>query len=140
MDPIEFEFGSTRNIPIIKEVEYMEMFIQSTEKFYKNFTWYVCRKLYPEWFENIKETFGFNSCKAPPRLMELKEFEKDLAQLVKKVKFRRKSNKFMSVLNMEIQKIARQKKLIIPADKTSNRYLVDHNEYMKIKMNKPISK
>ena len=35
MDPIEFEFGSTRNIPIIKEVEYMEMFIQSTEKFTK---------------------------------------------------------------------------------------------------------
>ena len=39
MDPIEFEFGSTKNIPIMKEVEYMEMFIQATEKFYKNFSW-----------------------------------------------------------------------------------------------------
>ena len=107
----------------------MEMFIQSTEKFYKNFTWYVCRKLYPDWFKNSKETFGLNSCKAPPRLIELKEFEKDLALLVRKIKFRKKSNKFMSVLNMEIRKITRQKKLIIPADKISNRYLVDHSKH-----------
>ena len=48
MDPIEFEFGSAKNIPIANEVEYMELFIQATEKFYKNFTWYICRKLYPE--------------------------------------------------------------------------------------------
>ena len=105
MEPIEFEFGSTKNIPIAKEVEYMEIFIQSTEKFYKNFSWYVCSKLYPEIFAKYKETYGFPSCKAPPRLEELKEFEKDLALFVKNIKFREKNSKFMSLSDKEVKKI-----------------------------------
>ena len=132
MDPIEFEFGSAKNIPIANEVEYMELFIQATEKFYKNFTWYICRKLYPENFQNNKETYGFNSCKAPPRLKELKDFEKDLALFVRKIKFRKRSNNFMSVLNMEKKKISRQDKLIIPADKTTNRFLLKLEDYNKL--------
>ena len=117
----------------------MELFIQSTEKFYKNFSWYVCRKLYPESFQNSKETYGLNLCKAPPRLNELKDFEKDLALFVRKIKFRKRTNKFMSVLNMEKKKISRQNELIIPADKTSNRYLVKIDEYNKL-MEKEIQK
>ena len=132
MEPIEFEFGSTKNIPIAKEVEYREIFIQATEKFYKNFSWYVCSKIYPEIFENSKETYGFPSCKAPPRLEELREFEKDLALFVKNIKFREKNSKFMSLLDKEVKKIKRHKNLIIPADKTNNKFSVKPEDYLKM--------
>ena len=65
-------------------------------------------------------------------MKELKSFEKDLVRLVQNIKFRKRSNPFLTTLKKEIEKISEQKDLIIPADKTTNRYLVPPNQYMKM--------
>ena len=69
-----------------------------------------------------KETYGFGSTKAPPRIKELKEFEKDLIRLMQGIRFRKRSNSFLGNLKKEIGKISNQKSLIVPADKTTNNY------------------
>ena len=124
MDSIEFEFGSARNIPLTSRKEYMEMVIQALEKFNRNISLRVHFKMNQPSASNEKETFGFNSSRAPPRIKELKCFEKDLVKLVQNIKFRKRSNPFLTTLKKEIEKISEQKDLIIPADKTTNRYLV----------------
>ena len=47
MDSIEFEFGSSKNIPLASRKEYMEMMIQALEKFDRNLSWHVFFKLNP---------------------------------------------------------------------------------------------
>ena len=89
-------------------------------------------KLNPHIVSKGKETFGFNSCKAPPRMKELKDFEKDLVKLTQNIKFRKRSNPFLTTLKREIVKISNQKDLIIPADKTTNSYIVQPDQYMQI--------
>ena len=64
-------------------------------------------------------------------LKELKGFEDDLANLVKNIKFRKRSNPFLATLKKEKIKIDKQKQMIIPADKTSNNYLVPPDKYKK---------
>ena len=108
------------------------MMISSIEKFQKNLTWRVFFKLNPQIVTATKETFGFGSTKAAPRLKELKAFEKDLAKLLQNVKFRKRSNPFLSTLKNEVKRITTQKDMIIPADKTSNNYLVPPNKYKQL--------
>ena len=76
-----------------------------------------------------KETYGFGSTKAPPRIKELKEFEKDLIRLMQGIRFRKRSNSFLGNLKKEIGKITNHKSLIVPADKTTNNYLVPPEKY-----------
>ena len=130
MDSIEFEFGSEKNIPLASKKEYMEMMIQALEKFNRSISWHVFFKLNPHLVSKGKETFGFNSSRAPPRLKELKEFEKDLVKLIQNIKLRKRSNPFLTTLKKDMSKISDQKDMIIPADKTANKYLVPPNRYM----------
>ena len=132
MDSIDFEFGSAKNIPLASKKEYMEMMIQALEKFNRNVSWHVLFKLNPHLVSEAKETFGFHSCRAPPRMKELKEFEKDLVKLVQNIKMRKRSNPFLTTLKKEINKISDQKDMIIPADKTTNRYLVPPKKYLEL--------
>ena len=138
MDSIDFEFGSAKNIPLASKREYMEMMIQALEKFDRSISWRVHFKLNPHLVSKGKETFGFNSCKAPPRMKELKEFEKDLIKPILNIKFKKRSNSFLTSLKKEIGKISDQKYLI-PADKTTDQYLVPPEKYMNL-MDKEIQK
>ena len=126
------EFGSAKNIPIASKKEYLEMIIQAMEKFNANLSWYVFFKLNPHIVGKGIETFGFRSTRAPPRLKELRDFEKDLVKLVQNVKFRKRSNHFLKALNIEAKRISAQKDLIVSADKTSNRYLVPPEKYLNL--------
>ena len=108
------------------------MMIHALEKFNRNISWHVFFKLNPHLVSKGNETFGFNSCRAPPRVKELKEFEKDLVKLVQNIKMRKRSNPFLTTLKKEILKISDQKDMIIPADKTANRYLVPPNKYLEM--------
>ena len=130
MDSIEFEFGSAKNIPLASKNEYMEMMIQALEKFDKNLSWHVYFKLNPHLVSKGKETCGFNSSKASPRLKELRDFEIDLVKMIQNINFRKRSNPFLTTLKKEIRKISDQKDMIIPADKTTNKYLVPPEKYL----------
>ena len=74
-------------------------------------------------------TFGFNSTRAAPRIKELQAFERDLVRLMQNIRFRRRSKPFLTVLKEEVRKINQKKELIIPADKTSNNYLIPAEKY-----------
>ena len=115
---MNFEF-SAKNIPQADKRTYMEMMIHSIEKFGKNISWRAFFKLNPSIVTKTKETYGFGSTRAPPRLKELKDFEKDLVKLMQGIRFRKRSNSFLGNLKREIRKISDQKNLIIPADKTT---------------------
>ena len=97
MDTMNFEF-SAKNIPLADRRTYFEMMIQAIEKFGRNISWRVFFKLNPNLVTKGKETFGFGSTKAPPRLLELRAFEKDLVKLMQRIKFRKRSNNFLVTL------------------------------------------
>ena len=118
MDTMNFEF-SAKNIPIADQRTYKEMMIQAMEKFGRNISWRSFFKLNPGNVPERKETYGFRSTKPAPRLAELKAFEKDLVKLAQGIKFKKRSNKFLTELKKECGKISQQKDLIIPADKTT---------------------
>jgi hypothetical protein len=73
------------------------------------------------------------------RIKELWAFERDLVRLIQNVKFRRRSKPFLSVLKEEVKKIEQKKDLIIPADKTSNNYVIPADKYEEM-VNKEIHK
>ena len=138
MDFLNFDF-SQKNIPLGDRTTYMEMMISAIEKFGRNLSWRAFFKLNPHLVSKSKETFGFNSTKAAPRIKELHEFERDLVKLLQNIKFRKRSKPFLSALKKEIKIIEQKKELIIPADKTSNNYLVPTEKYEEL-VNKEIHK
>ena len=109
MDSIEFGYGSAKNIPLASKKEYLEMVVQALEKFNRRISWHILLQLNPHLISTGKETYGFNSSRAPPRMKELKEFEKDLVSMVQNIKFRKRINPFLTKLKNEIVKIDDQK-------------------------------
>ena len=135
---MNFEF-SAKNIPIADQRTFKEMMIKAIEKFGRNLSWRALFKLNPSHVRNVKECYGFRSTRAAPRIAELKAFEKDLVKLLQNIKFRKRSNKFLGELNKQCRKISQQNKLIVPADKTTNNYLVTTEKYKSL-VNKEIHK
>ena len=72
-------------------------------------------------------------------MKELRDFEKDLVKLIQNIEFRKRSNPFLTTLKREIGKISEQKDLIIPADKTTNKYLVPTDRFLSM-LDKEIQK
>ena len=87
----------------------MEMMIGAIEKFDRNLSWRAFFKLNPHLVTKSKETFGFGSTRAAPRVKELIAFERDLVKLLQNVKFRRRSKPFLASLKDEIKKINQKK-------------------------------
>ena len=128
MDFMNFDF-SQKNIPLGDRTVYMEMMISAIEKFDRNLSWRAFFKLNPHLVSKSKETFGFNSTRAAPRIKELHDFEQDLVHLLQNIRFRRRSKPFLASLKEAVNQINQKKELIIPADKTSNNYLVPAEKY-----------
>ena len=59
-------------------------------------------------------------------------FEKDLLNLVNELKFRKIKSSFQRQLNEDIRVISRPNKVLVFADKTSNIYKSDTDEYRKL--------
>ena len=79
--------------------------------------------------EATQETYGLKSLNCPPKIKEMVPFEKDLWNLVNKLKFRKIKSKFQRQLNEDIREIKRSNKVLVFADKTSNIYKLDTDEY-----------
>ena len=124
-------FGySMKNIGIPSRKEYCLQLISSITQFTNRLRWRA------HFFKNPnnkkqKETFGFNSLEAPPPVPELKPLENGLLQIVQNLKFRDNPgrNEFQQKLRKDNTEIRNERKLIIPADKTSNFYKMDKEEY-----------
>ena len=70
-------------------------------------------------------TFGFKTTKSPSAINELREFKGKMLTLVQNIEFKNTNCDFQQQLSQDIRKIRKDKKMIIPADKTTNFYRVD---------------
>ena len=79
--------------------------------------------------EVTQETYGLKSLNCPPKIKEMAPFEKDSLNLVNKLKFRKIKSNFQRQLNEDIRVNNRSNKVLVFADKTSNIYKLDTDEY-----------
>ena len=124
---------STKNIPIHSRNRYMKILVSKTEDFLKRLRWKAF------FFENIdpekKECFGFKTPHTPPQDDDLIEFENDMYEMMKSVEFKNTKNKFQYKLENDLEKIRKSGKVAVPADKTTNLYLLNRAQYEKLLQN-----
>ena len=86
----------------------------------------------PDEEEQHIETFGLKTTKTPRQVLDLIEFEKELIGIVPKLKFHKGMNNFQSKLKNDIISINQSDEMFVPADKTTNLYKMDKNDYNKL--------
>ena len=82
--------------------------------------------------DKIKETYGFRTSASPPVIKDLTAFATDLHEQVASIEFWKAQNEFLDRLDSDVQNIKSCKKVIIPADKTSNFYHLSVDNYYKL--------
>ena len=118
-------FGiSEKNIPISKKQEHNIQTIFRSEKLVRRMRWDAHFELNPSEKGTRKDTFGIPSQRKAPSVPELKEFEKQLHNLVSNIQYKEsaKSTDFQRKIHKEIQEIRGDQRLFVPADKSSNYY------------------
>lgn len=120
---------STKNIPIPSEKDYLRRLIEKTEQFLRRMRWKAHFFLNPCQASSCKETYGFKSTKNPPPIDELKEFEDGMLNIIQSTRFKPVNNSFLNNLNNDVKHIKKERKLLIPADKTTNFYKLDPATY-----------
>ena len=121
---------SDKNIPVPQHRDYLKRLIEMTEPFLRRLRWRAFFFLHPEAATTAKETYGFNTTKSPMPIPELIEFESGVLSMIQDVKNMNTENKFQNQLAHEVDKINKDNKLYIAADKTSNYYRMDKTTYM----------
>ena len=102
--------------------------------------WRVCRRFGKKPNkQGKKETFGFpTTAPAPipksdcPAAKPLKEFQHGMIDLIRDIEFNKQTNKHQDKLRKDIAKIKSEKRVFVPADKTSNMYLVHPDRYKEL--------
>ena len=138
---------SLKNIPIPtdeKDQEYNKKALSQMEHFLRRMRWraiyyqkYIEKQNNPnddldETFDEDFETYGFKSELKPPPVPDLADFEKACWDLIKNIEFKKVSNKFQNELISDLNRIKREEKVIVSADKTNNQYKCSKATYDKI--------
>ena len=80
-------------------------------------------------------SYGLKSGRSPPQVKDLIQFEDDLVRIVKELKFRKVKNNFQKMLREDMKQVQTSKKTLTPADKTSNMYRLNKNDYQNLLKN-----
>ena len=80
----------------------------------------------------MQQTYGLKTLNCPPKIKEMVLFDRDLWELVNKIKFRKVSSNFQNQLKEDIKVTKKSKKIFVFADKTSNIYQIEKDEYNKL--------
>ena len=131
MEPFVFEY-SDKNIPVHDERTYRKMFINAVETFDKNLRWAAFFFLNPDKVPEHKNWYNFKSNNPAPQVLELKPFQDAMMKLTQNLEFRHCNDEFMEELKKDVKKIGSTNKVIVNADKTSNKYLVGKDDYKKL--------
>ena len=138
MEKVNFSY-SLNNITTPNERTYKAHLNEKIKLFIKKLQWEAIF-----FTNNSKETtksfasgsvYGLKSTKCPPQLKELIPFEDDLIDLVKNIKFRKVRNDFQMKLHEDLRKVRSSKKTLTFADKTSNMYRLEKEEYRHLLQN-----
>ena len=73
--------------------------------------------------------YGLERIKCPPQIKELIQFEDYLVDFVENSKFHKVRNDFQMKLHKDLRKVRPSKKSLTFADKTSNKYRLEKEEY-----------
>ena len=113
--------------------EYLTELISSVGIFVANLRWRAFHFLNPS-NTNRKQTFGFKTTEPAPSVAELKDFENDMYDLVKCVKFKQNvPSTLQNTLKRNMQDMKEENRMYVAADKTNNYYKVTkerHEEMM----------
>ena len=127
---------SVKNIPIGNERGYKLQLLESVETLIKKMRWKAIFYNSP-YDQNLdkKESYGLKTPYCPPQVKELVPFENDLLELARNVKFRKTTNDFQKRMNADIKTIRNSDKTYTSADKTSNLYKLNVEEYKRLRNN-----
>ena len=125
---------SIKNIPIPNERTYLLQLVEKIEAVIKRMR---LKAIYFNKDNNeqdiqVSEKYGLKSENCPAQQTELVPFENDLINLIKEIKFREVKNDFQKKLSNDIKKITSSSKTVTPADKTSNMYRLEKEQYQKL--------
>ena len=134
MEKINFNY-SLKNIPIASRSTYMKAMIDKCESLIYRMRWkayFFEKKKKPEDEEVHINNYNFKSENTPPRSTLLDNFEESIFDLVSRIKFNKKPNKFQNELSEDVKKIKSSTKVYVPADKTTNLYKLEKEHYTKL--------
>ena len=128
---------STKNIPYPNERSYKAKLLEQIEALVKRMRWKAIFSSSKNERENQEPpaNYGLKTSNCPTQVKELIQFENDLFQLAKDVKFRRTRNEFQNKMKEDARKIRNSEKTLTPADKTSNMYRLSKEEYNELRTN-----
>ena len=153
MEPIDFGY-SMKNIPIASRRRYKLKLVEKVESVLKRMRWKALffdkdndatrasQNTENDEEENEKE-FRFKSRKCPKQMPDLKNFEADIADMIKDIKFKGVNSRFQQKLRADVERIQNSTKTFIAADKTQNYYEVskeDHNHVLRDNVTKTYKK
>ena len=133
MEKHSFEY-SMKNIPTPTKHYYKLNLTEKLQSFAKRLRWRAFFYLNKD-NTSRRETYGLKSPKCPPQIGALIPFEKDLMDIVNKVKFRRHRDEMQGKLKEDVKKITSSKDVYVKADKTRNYYKVAPQMYKEIVKN-----
>ena len=134
---------SMKNIPLAAKKQFLKKFVAQQENLLYRMRWkayFAILKNHEketekedELFDEKKENYGFKSGYKPPAIavLEFEAFEKAFLDMAKSLEFRNFSNKFQEELKADLKIINSSKHVIVAADKTTNYYKCDKDEYEK---------
>ena len=125
---------SHKNIPNPSKLEYKKGFLGKTEDLVKRMRFRAWHFLNPSNTEPLN-TFGFRTAKQPPKIEEMKMFESEIFQLIRKIEFKNVTSQFQDQMKKDITKIKECKEVIVKGDKTTNLYKVPVDEYKQLLTN-----
>ena len=136
MEKLQLDY-SYKNIPIPTERNYKLQLMDKIELVIKRMRWkahfYNERKDAKEnETHTISETYGLKSLNCPPQVRELIQFESDLLDIIKSLKFRKTRSSFQNILKDDINTINNTDTILTFADKTSNLYILKKEQYQKM--------
>ena len=132
MEKISFNY-SLKNIPLRDKSSYTLKLMKKIESVIKRMQWKAYFYLNKETQEKQqKNTFGLKSWHHLPQCNLLEEFEKDVFDNIKSIKFRKIRNKFQEELTGDLPKIKKSCNMFVFADKTNNVYEMRSEDHEKL--------
>ena len=131
----QLDFGySLKNIPIASKQKYLKCLTEKMGLLIRRMLWKAFHYDQGQNDDgNKRGNFGFKSMNSPPKNEYLKPFENELYQLLKIIEFKPVKNPFLEKLKSDMKEITKSNKIVVFADKTTNAYQVDKDEYCKLK-------
>ena len=135
---------SLKNIPIPQDNAYLKCLVDKTTDFIKRLRWkaFFFEKNNSDNEQESESSdsdndepvshYGFRSPRTPPNIRLLKPFEDELYQMIHDVKFTRHCNDFQQKLLADSRTIRSSQKMFVPADKSTNLYEMDKQNYEKL--------